>query len=386
MKEKSDPEVIREYLDGNTKAFNVLINRYQYAVYGMCYHFTQNFADAKDLTQETFIQAFTKLDQLRNPQKFSSWLRQIAINVCRMWKRHRDRYPKVSIDKVGEENLVDKHLPSLRKTIEINELRVKVQKAISSLSEKNRLALTLYYIDGLSYEEIGTFLDIPKTTIKSRLYKARKKLKKEVLQMTKDEFQKSPLPEDFPAQVLQEVELTQIYPLKEMDDLGAVWKQQAKQVDIRAVRKQQAKQIMPVLILTSKEKPNRHLPIFIGFNEASAIFLARKGISRPRPLTHDLIVTLLKAVGASVKKVIVTDLRENTFFGRIILECNGEIKEIDSRPSDAIAIAVRLKVPIFVVKKIEEKDIWIKAEKDKLKAPIQKLMDKVRIKGMHIHK
>ena len=386
MKEKSDPEVIREYLDGNTKAFNVLINRYQYAVYGMCYHFTQNFADAKDLTQETFIQAFTKLDQLRNPQKFSSWLRQIAINVCRMWKRHRDRYPKVSIDKVGEENLVDKHLPSLRKTIEINELRVKVQKAISSLSEKNRLALTLYYIDGLSYEEIGTFLDIPKTTIKSRLYKARKKLKKEVLQMTKDEFQKSPLPEDFPAQVLQEVELTQIYPLKEMDDLGAVWKQQAKQVDIRAVRKQQAKQIMPVLILTSKEKPNRHLPIFIGFNEASAIFLARKGISRPRPLTHDLIVTLLKAVGASVKKVIVTDLRENTFFGRIILECNGEIKEIDSRPSDAIAIAVRLKVPIFVVKKIEEKDIWIKAEKDKLKAPIQKLMDKVKIKGTHIHK
>ncbi len=373
MKEKSDPEVIREYLDGNTKAFNVLIDRYQYAVYGMCYHFTQNFADAKDLTQETFIQAFTKLHQLRNPQKFSSWLRQISINVCRMWKRDQDRYPRVSIEKVGEENLVDEKSPSPQKTIETNELRARVRRAISSLSEKNRLALTLYYIDGLTYEEIGTFLDIPKTTIKSRLYKARKKLKKEVLQMTKDEFRQSPLPEDFSSQVLQEVELTQIYPLKETDDFHALMKQQSKQ-------------ILPVLILTSKEKSNQHLPIFIGFNEGSAIFLARKGISPPRPLTHDLIVTLLKAVGATVKKVIVTDLRENTFFGRIILEYNGKIKEIDSRPSDAIAIAVRLKAPIFVAKRIEKKDIWIKAKRDELEEPIQKLRDKIKIIAPHTHK
>ncbi len=373
MKEETDQQIIREYLDGNTKAFNVLINRYQYAVYGMCYHFAHNFADAKDLTQETFIQAFTKLDQLRNPQKFSSWLRQITMNVYRMWRRNQERYPKVSIEKVGEENLVDKQSPSPQKEIEINELRAKVRRAISSLSEKNRLTLTLYYIDGLTYEEIGTFLDIPKTTIKSRLYKARKKLKKEVLQMTKDEFQHSPLPEDFSSQVLQEVELTQIYPLKETDDFHTLMKQQAKQT-------------LLILILTSKEEPNRHLPIFIGFNEGSAIFLARKGISPPRPLTHDLIVTLLKAAGATVQKVIVTDLRETTFFGRIILECNGKIKEIDSRPSDAIAIAVRLKTPIFIAKKIEKKDIWIKAEKDKLKEPIEKLRDKVKIKGMHIHK
>lgn len=108
--------------------------------------------------------------------------------------------------------------------------------------------------------------------------------------------------------------------------------------------------------------------------------MARKGISPPRPLTHDLIVSLLKAVGASIQKVIVTDLRENTFFGRIILECNGQIKEIDSRPSDAIAIAVRLKAPIFVAKKIKGKDVWIKAERDELKEPIQKLRDKIKIK------
>lgn len=373
MKEKSDPEVIREYLDGNTKAFNILINRHQYAVYGMCYHFTYNFADAKDLTQETFIQAFTKLHQLRNPQKFSSWLRQITMNVCRMWRRSQDRYSRVSIEKVGEENLVDKELPSPQKAAETNELRAKVRRAISFLSEKNRLTLTLYYIDGLTYEEIGTFLDIPKTTIKSRLYKARKKLKKEVLEMTKDQFQQSPLPDDFSTQVLQEVELTQIYPLKETDDFHSIMKQQAKQN-------------LLVLILTSKEKPNQHLPIFVGFNEGSAIFLARKGISTPRPLTHDLIVTLLKAVNATIQKVIVTDIRETTFFGRIILECNGRIKEIDSRPSDAIAIAVRLKVPIFVAKKIEKKDIWIKAEKDELETPIQKLRDKVKTRAPHIHK
>lgn len=360
MKEKSEQELIQECLNGDSSAFNVLVNRYQYAVYGMCYYYAQNFSDAQDLTQESFLQAFLNLHQLREIERFPAWLRQVTINVCRMWKRRQDGYSKVSLEDVTEEHLIDQNSPSPREIAEKNELQSMVQEAISSLSEKNRLTVTLYYIDGLTYEEISNFLEIPQTTIKSRLYKARKQLRKGLLKMVRDEFQQSPLPEDFSNQVLQEVEVTGI----DVDVIGEV---------------KTKEQIHPILILNSKDEPDRHLPIWIGSPEATAISLAQQDKSTPRPLTHDLIVSLLQAVNATIQKVIVTDLQENTFIGKIILECNGQIKEIDCRPSDAVAIAVRVNAPIFVSKKIEEKGALIQVEPENLKETIQKLRQKTTV-------
>lgn len=370
MKEKSDDQLIRECLNGNSNAFNVLIDRYQYLVYGMCYHFTQNFTDAKDLTQETFISAFLNLHQLRNLDKFSAWLRQVSVNVCRMWRRRQDRYRKVSIEEVREEDLADKNSPSPQEIVETKELQSIVRKALSCLPLKNRLTLTLYHIDGLTYREISGFLNIPKTTIKSRLYKARKKLRKEVLKMVNQEFQQIPLPDDFANQVLQEVRVTRIEGINSIEDLRAM--------------KQANKQVYPALILTSKEKPNRHLFIWIGVSEGISIFATQQGRIPPRPLTHDLMVSLLKATNASVQKVIVTDLRGKTFIGKIILQCNGQIKEIDCRPSDAVAIAVRVKAPIFVAKKMEEKNVWIEAKPENLKKSIEKVRDEIT--ATHKHK
>lgn len=101
-----------------------------------------------------------------------------------------------------------------------------------------------------------------------------------------------------------------------------------------------------VVILREKDA-DRYLPIWIGPSEADAIALRLQDVSPARPLTHDLLRNLIEQLGARVVHIIVNDLSNDTFFARIVLEVNGETMEIDSRPSDAIALAVRVDVPIF---------------------------------------
>jgi bifunctional DNase/RNase len=92
----------------------------------------------------------------------------------------------------------------------------------------------------------------------------------------------------------------------------------------------------------------RRLPIIIGSYEAQAIALEMEGIKPPRPLTHDLLKNMIDNLGATIQEVIVDDLRENTFFAKIVLEISTLTNEIDARPSDAIALAVRADAPIYV--------------------------------------
>lgn len=104
---------------------------------------------------------------------------------------------------------------------------------------------------------------------------------------------------------------------------------------------------MPVIVLQEK-KGEKTLPIWIGLFEAQAIALALENIKPPRPLTHDLAKSLIEKLRGKVDRVVINDLRNNTFYARIIMRQNGENFQIDSRPSDAIALALRLKVPIFI--------------------------------------
>lgn len=97
---------------------------------------------------------------------------------------------------------------------------------------------------------------------------------------------------------------------------------------------------------------NRRLPIIIGLFEAQAIAVVMEGYTTPRPLTHDLLSTLIVHLGANVNEVIIDALRDNTFHAKIILDVASITSEIDSRPSDAIALAVRVRCPIFVAESV----------------------------------
>ena len=104
---------------------------------------------------------------------------------------------------------------------------------------------------------------------------------------------------------------------------------------------------MPIVILKDVNS-NTILPIWVGVYEANAIALEIEKVSTPRPMTHDLIKSLLRCLQTGVQKVVVSDLKDDTFYAVIWLERDGEIISVDSRPSDALAVALRLDCPIYV--------------------------------------
>lgn len=109
------------------------------------------------------------------------------------------------------------------------------------------------------------------------------------------------------------------------------------------------------VVILKETHADRYLPIWIGAAEADAIAVKLQGISVPRPMTHDLLCSIVKALGGKIKSVLVNDLQNDTFYARIYIVVNGREIEIDSRPSDAIAIAVRVKAPIFASEEVLNK-------------------------------
>ena len=106
------------------------------------------------------------------------------------------------------------------------------------------------------------------------------------------------------------------------------------------------------IVVLKEENGNRFLPIWIGPFEADAITLQLQGIDAPRPLTHDLLKTVIETLGGEVQHILISGLEKNTYFAQIVLDVDGDTIEIDSRPSDAIALSVRVSAPIFVAEEV----------------------------------
>lgn len=109
-----------------------------------------------------------------------------------------------------------------------------------------------------------------------------------------------------------------------------------------------------VVVLEDMEK-TRLVPIWIGVNEGNAIAMAMQGEKFPRPLTHDLMVQSFKELGAVLEKVVISDLKDNSYYATLVLRQNGKQIEMDARPSDALALAVRVKCPLFIDEKVLKK-------------------------------
>jgi len=115
-------------------------------------------------------------------------------------------------------------------------------------------------------------------------------------------------------------------------------------------------------ILLKEVDGKKRLPIIIGAFEAQAIALEIEGIKPPRPLTHDLLKQLTDSLGATVLEIIIDELKDNTFYAKIILEVSGFSQELDARPSDAIALAVRTQAPIYVAETVMDAAAFVPAD------------------------
>lgn len=109
------------------------------------------------------------------------------------------------------------------------------------------------------------------------------------------------------------------------------------------------------VIVLKERSGDRHFPILIGINEALAIDRRVKGIPMQRPLTHDLMANIIEQLDADLEKIVISELRDHTFYAKLIVRRNGDLVEIDSRPSDAIALGVAKQTPIFVEEDVLQK-------------------------------
>jgi hypothetical protein len=136
----------------------------------------------------------------------------------------------------------------------------------------------------------------------------------------------------------------------------------------------------PIVLLKTKDG-NKYLPIWIGQPEAAAILMKLQGASTPRPMTHDLVTDILGQLDAQVVRITVTELRENTFYAQITVQMDGAEIDVDSRPSDAIALAIRAEAPIYAADSvIEESAIEFEGEEvneEEMVAEFKKFLDHV---------
>ena len=173
-------EIIRSVLRGNVNDFEKLVTAYEKNVYNLALRMVGDPEDAADMTQETFIKAYRALSSFRGDSKFSSWLYRIASNVCLDFLRSRSRHPQVSLSTVDEDDRTTFELPDMSRNPEeqlMKKLSMEaVRRGLEQLPEQQRQILVLRELGGLSYAELAQTLGLEEGTVKSRIFRARKRL------------------------------------------------------------------------------------------------------------------------------------------------------------------------------------------------------------------
>ena len=178
----NDVELIHSILAGNDTAFESLVKKYQKQVHALAWRKIGDFHIAEEITQDTFLKVYQNLSTLKNPNQFSGWLYVIATHQCRAWlrKRRLETEPLEDVDMdVIEGTAYSKYIAAEQTKMSIEIQREVVKKLLSKLKESDRTVITLYYFGEMTCEEISRFLGVSTSAIKSRLSRARRRLKKE---------------------------------------------------------------------------------------------------------------------------------------------------------------------------------------------------------------
>ena len=178
----SDVQLIQRVLEGDDTAFSVLVRKYQKPVHALAWRKIGDFHIAEDITQETFLKAYQRLSTLKEPQSFASWLYVIAANHCSTWLRKKRLWTQSLEDTSSaqlEKATYSGYVIAENERTTAEAQREVVKKLLAKLQESERTVITLHYLGGMNYEEISKFLGVSVGTIKTRIYRARQRLKKE---------------------------------------------------------------------------------------------------------------------------------------------------------------------------------------------------------------
>ncbi len=181
---EADAALLRAVLDGDTTAYQGLVEKYQNRVYAMVYGMVRNREDARDITQDAFVKAYRNLQGFRLESSFYTWLYRIARNLAIDHTRKQKRQATGAFDegvaaRDGDGGIHEvHHQDSPRKALERKQLYARIMAALDKLPPEQKEIILLREVEGLAYKEIAEVMEIPEGTVMSRLYYARKKLQK----------------------------------------------------------------------------------------------------------------------------------------------------------------------------------------------------------------
>ena len=176
MTRDEEARVIRAVLEGDTDRFEELVHAHEKGIYNLCLRMLGDEQDALDAAQEAFFKAFRSLSSFRGDSRFSTWLYRLASNVCLDMLRRRPGTPTLSLDDDESPLFLADSSPSPHEAVERWEIRRTVRAALAALPEDFRQIIVLRDVNGFSYEEIADITGLGTGTVKSRLFRARKKL------------------------------------------------------------------------------------------------------------------------------------------------------------------------------------------------------------------
>jgi hypothetical protein len=314
---RPDADLVREALLGSRGALAELLTRHWDTAVFLAARVLQSTELARDAAQEAAIAAMTDLGRLRSPERFGAWFCGIALNVARRWLRQlRPELPGLPPDEASP-------APGPAEAAESADTSARVRGAIAALPAGQRDAVRLFYLQGLSHVEVAEERGVSVGAVKSRLHQARAALAPRLAQVI-----------DIP----KETSMPQTSAVEWID------------ASVSEVRRSEGEDLLArkyIMILAERDG-GRRLPMWIGPAEATALALALESAEAPRPFTYKLAASLVDAAGSAISEVRITSLIAQVFYAAVIVHGPGGTREVDSRPSDAVNLALVTGAPIRI--------------------------------------
>jgi len=319
-------DALKRARQGDMDAFASIVRQFQDMAVGYAYALLGSFPQAQDAAQEAFVRVYLDLAKLRKPKAFPAWLRRIIFTQCNRLTRSK-HVQTVPLEKALQVASTD---PDSMDRLEQQKKRDQVLDAIRELPHREREATTLYYINGYSQAEVGEFLEIPTSTVKSRLHSARRRLRERVVAMVRDELKSDRAHDSFANDVVKRI----------------------NQVEVHICGKDSM-----MLLLTDDSK--RYMSIIVGAIEGKAIepWLEERG-PRNGLDSYTSLISGLQRFDCVINRFCVNALKDSTLYGILEVRTNMGRSQVDCRPSDGLNLAVRAQAPIFIDHKAADSIAW----------------------------
>lgn len=343
-----ETETIKNAQNGDKHAFEQIVQQYQKMVFACAYHHLNRLEDAQDVAQDVFVNAWENLSSLQDLNKLSGWLRGITANLCKRQWRNRKRI-FISYDSDTDLQLITDD-PTPEEMQETKDTHQSVNALLKTLSETNRLVLTLHHLDNLSDEEIGHMLDLSTKAVRVRRHRAIKQLQSETINMIKENLTANPLDNEFTEKVMKRVGL---FSIGLGDQNGQLWfETQDKQHFVISTTHKNAEAVV------ANPKPN-----IKNHQKSAAIVTAPEDLEFLDQLPdmaisensiYDFTDQLINAFDLKLQHILL-DSDNNHLQASTLITQGKKSTTLPLNVCDAVMLAGRTKTPLYATKHVLDK-------------------------------